>query len=116
MQMYTGGCHCGRVRYQVTMELDSVLSCNCSICSKLGLLLAFVPQSQFTLLSGESDLTEYRFNKKTISHLFCSTCGVESFAKGAMPDGTEMRAINVRCLEGVDTGMLSITPVDGKNM
>lgn len=115
--MYAGGCHCGRVRYEVNLnDLENVISCNCSICSKHGLLLTFVPRTQFTLLAGENELTDYRFNKHVIQHLFCAKCGTESFANGSMPDGTEMSAINVRCLDGVDTSTLAITPVDGKNL
>jgi hypothetical protein len=113
---YTGGCHCGKVRFEVKVSLEQVISCNCSICATSGLLLAFTPADQFTLISGADDLSDYLFNKKQIHHLFCSTCGVRSFARGAMPDGTEMRAINVRCLDDVDVSTLTLTPIDGKNM
>ena len=112
---YTGGCHCGKVRYEVTMSLDRIISCNCSICSKTGTLLAFVPADQFELLSGEGDLTDYQFNKKQIHHLFCSTCGVRSFARGKGPDGKEMRAVNVRCLDDVDISTLTPMQFDGKS-
>jgi hypothetical protein len=112
---HTGGCHCGRVRYEVEADIDVVMSCNCSMCQKRGSLLTFVPEQQFTLLSGGDDLTDYQFNKKVIHHLFCSTCGVASFARGAAPDGSEMVAINARCLDDVDLGALTIKPVDGKS-
>lgn len=115
MQTYTGGCHCGAVRYEVEADLSSVIECNCSHCSKKGFLLSFTPASNFRLLSGQEALTEYRFNKKQIAHLFCKTCGVQSFAAGAMPDGSEVRAVNVRCLEGVEPASLKITPVDGRS-
>jgi len=39
---YTGGCHCGEVRFEVTADLSSVVSCNCSICQKRGALWVFV--------------------------------------------------------------------------
>jgi hypothetical protein len=113
---YEGGCHCGAVRYEVTADLDKVIACNCSICTKRGLLLTFTPASQFTLLSGQDGLTDYLFNKKVIHHLFCATCGVESFARGIGPDGSEMIAVNVRCLDGVDVSSLKPKPFDGKNM
>lgn len=115
MQTYTGGCHCGAVRYEVEADLSSVIECNCSHCSKKGFLLSFTPASNFRLLSGQEALTEYRFNKKQIAHLFCKTCGVQSFAAGAMPDGSEVRAVNVRCLEGVEPASLKITAVDGRS-
>jgi hypothetical protein len=78
---YTGGCHCKTVRYEVETDLDKILECNCSHCEGKGLLLNFVDKEKFKLLSGKDALTDYRFNKKTIRHLFCKHCGVESFAE-----------------------------------
>ncbi len=80
---YTGGCHCGKVRYEVETALTPVLDCNCSICQKRGALWTYVEPSAFKLLSGEDNLTDYQFNKRRIHHLFCSTCGVASFARGS---------------------------------
>jgi hypothetical protein len=113
---YSGGCHCGKVRYEATTDLAQVLSCNCSICTKRGLLLTFVPQQQFKLLSGGDTLTDYQFARKTIHHLFCPDCGVQSFARGTLPDGSPMVAVNVRCLDGVDLAGLTVTPFDGKSL
>jgi len=62
MKAYTGGCHCGKVRYEVTMDLKAGMTCNCSHCIKKGFILNFVPENQFKLLSGKDNLTEYRFN------------------------------------------------------
>ena len=93
-----------------------MISCNCSICQKRGLLLAFTTPDQFTLTAGPNDLTDYRFNKKVIRHLFCPECGIESFARGTGPDGREMVAINVRCLDGVDPVTLTPTPFDGRSL
>jgi hypothetical protein len=112
---YNGSCHCGRVRFEVTTDLSRVISCNCSLCGRTGALLTFAPAEQFKLLAGEDATTDYQFNKHIIHHLFCSTCGIRSYARGQMPDGREMRAINVRCLEGVDPDALQITKVDGKS-
>jgi hypothetical protein len=39
-----------------------------------------------------------------IHHLFCSTCGIESYARGKSADGADMVAINLRCLDNVDSG------------
>ncbi len=113
---YTGGCHCGAVRYQVKMKLAGAITCNCSICSKTGSMLAFAPASQFELVSGQDALSDYQFGKKKIHHLFCKHCGIRSFARGVAPGGGEVVAVNVRCLDGVDTGGLTLKPFDGRSL
>jgi hypothetical protein len=112
---HSGGCHCGKVRYEVTIDLGApVISCNCSMCGRSGTLLSFVPASQFKLLSGEDVLTDYQFNKHVIHHLFCRVCGIKSFARGAGPKGPTV-AINTRCLDEVDVGKLNVQPFEGKS-
>ncbi len=113
---YEGSCHCGAVRYRVNANLEGAITCNCSICGRTGAVLAFAPAASFELLAGEDMLQDYQFNKKVIHHLFCRTCGVRSFGRGTMPDGKEMVAINVRCLDGVDVKSLSVAEVDGRSL
>ncbi len=112
---YEGGCHCGAVRYRVTMAIDQAIACNCSICQKTGTLLAFAPASRFTLAQGEDALTDYQWGKKRLHHLFCSRCGVRSFARGAMPAGTPMVAVNVRCLDGLEPEKVPTRHFDGRS-
>ena len=116
MQKYTGGCHCQAVQYEVEVDLAQTFTCNCSHCEMKGFILAFVPATRFTLLSGEESLTEYRFNKKKIAHLFCKVCGVQSFGRGADQAGNPTVMINARCLAGVDITTLQSGKFDGKNM
>lgn len=113
---YTGSCHCQKVRFELEVAdpLQRALSCNCSICQRKGSLLTFAPVSQFKLLSGESDLKDYQFGKKNLHHLFCSNCGVSPFSTGVDPKGVEMRAINARCIEGIELGKLKIDYFNGK--
>lgn len=114
---YQGGCHCGAVRFEATVDLGQTVTCNCSRCSKLGWIMTFAPEAQFALHSGEDKLTEYLFNRHVIHHQFCRICGIEPFARGT-PPGAEMPmvAINVRCLDGVDPTTLSPTAFDGRNV
>jgi hypothetical protein len=112
---HRGGCHCGAVRYLVEVDLSKpVTQCNCSICSRTGTLLSFLPVSRFTLEKGEDSLTDYQFGKKNIHHLFCKVCGVRSFARGQGPGGP-MVAINTRCLDDLDATTLPVQHFDGKS-
>jgi hypothetical protein len=113
---YTGGCHCGLVRYECTSDLAMVTACNCSICTKKGLHIAFVEPRSFRLDAGEASLKEYKFNRHVIAHQMCSECGVEPFARGTMPDGTPVIAVNVATFDGIDLSKVTMTPIDGKNM
>ena|SRR5579871_1185371 len=112
---HIGGCQCGNVRYEVQADIGEVMSCNCSRCGRLGSLLTFVPVSNFKLLQGDGAMTEYQFGRHRIHHLFCTTCGIQSFARGQRPDGTPMIAINVRCVDGIDPDTLTVKEIDGKS-
>jgi uncharacterized protein (DUF1330 family) len=113
MTTYEGGCHCGRVRFQVTAALEGVTECNCSICAMKGFLHWIVPRSAFVLSSGEEDLATYEFNTATAKHRFCRHCGIHSFyVPRSDPDKID---VNVRCLRGVDPARLAVSPFDGKN-
>ena len=111
MTTYEGGCHCGKVRFRVTADLDRVSECNCSMCAKKGYLHLIVTLEQFELLSGEEDLTTYEFNTRVAKHRFCRHCGIHSFyVPRSDPDKID---VNVRCLHGIDVDALQVTRFDG---
>ena len=85
---YTGGCHCGQVRFECTTDLAMVTACNCSICTKKGLHFTFLDPKSFQLRAGDENLKEYLFNKHAIHHQLCIDCGVDVFARGKKPDGS----------------------------
>ena len=113
MVTHSGGCHCGRVRFEVTAPRDlNVSECNCSICGKAGYLHLIVPADRFKLLDGSDVLKTYSFNTHTAKHLFCSVCGIKSFyVPRSHPDGF---SVNARCIDSETVGELTITPVNGR--
>jgi hypothetical protein len=114
---YEGSCHCGAVRYEVTMAPPAkAYACNCSICSRAGWLLGFTPAEAFRLLAGEGDLADYQFGRRTTHHLFCRTCGVRPFSRGADASGKQTVAVNLRCLVGVDALALPVETFDGASI
>jgi hypothetical protein len=115
VKTYTGGCHCGQVRFECTTDLAMVSACNCSICTKKGLHFTFLPPQSFQLRAGEDNLKDYLFNKRAIRHRLCIDCGVDVFACGKKPDGSEVVAVNVSCIDGIDLSTLTLTPVDGRS-
>ncbi|WP_428606810.1 GFA family protein [Sedimenticola sp.] len=111
--LYKGSCHCGRIAFEVEGELERLMDCNCSICSRKGSLLWFVPRDKLQLLTPESDLSAYQFGARSIQHHFCPVCGIHPFGEGSDPAGKRMAAVNVRCLEEVDFSSLPVDHFDG---
>jgi len=113
MITHRGGCHCGRVRFEVIApKILQVSECNYSICSKAGYLHLVVPANQFKLISGGDALTTYTFNTHTVKHLFCSTCGIKSFyVPRSHPDGF---SVNARCLDPGTVEEMNVRPSNGR--
>ncbi len=113
--LHRGSCHCGKIAYEVEGEIGEVMECNCSNCSRRGYLLWFLPKTQFRLLTPESDMRYYTFNKHHIKHYFCPNCGSAPFGMGTDGKGNPTVALNVRCLEGVNPREFKIKFVDGRS-
>lgn len=114
MTTHTGGCHCGRVRFEVDAPaIIEATECNCSICRKSGFLHLLVSLHEFRLLQGEDALLTYTFNTGVAKHRFCKRCGVKSFyVPRSHPDGI---SVNVRCLDKETVDAVNITAFDGQN-
>lgn len=114
MVIHHGGCHCGRVRFEVEAptRIEATV-CNCSICDMTGFVHLIVPQADFRLLQGDDELTTYTFNTGAAKHLFCRHCGVKSFyIPRSHPDAI---SVNVRCLDEGSVESVDSTPFDGRN-
>ena len=108
---HRGGCHCGRVRFEVDAPAHiAAIQCNCSICRMTGFLHLIVPAARFRLLQGDEFLAEYTFNTGVAKHRFCRVCGVKSFyVPRSNPDGFD---VNVHCLDPATIESVEVTPFD----
>ena len=113
MEVLEGGCHCGAVRFRVQVERFTATDCNCSMCTKKGMLHLIVAPERFELLAGGDALTTYTFNTGVAKHRFCRHCGVHSFyTPRSHPDKVD---VNIRCLDGDAWRRFAISPFDGRN-
>lgn len=114
MQTCSGGCHCGRVRYEIAIPHRIIVHrCNCSICRKAAYLHLIVPKDRFRLLNGAQDLVDYQFHTGVAHHLFCRQCGIKSYY--VPRSHPESFSVNLNCVEvppGID---VTIEDFDGSN-
>ncbi len=114
MTTHKGGCHCGRVRFEVDAPaVIAATECNCSICQMSGFLHLIVSATEFRLLTGEDDLETYTFNTGVAKHRFCRHCGIKSFyIPRSHPDGV---SVNIKCLEPSTIERVDVTTFDGRH-
>lgn len=113
--IYNGSCHCGQIAFEAEGELQKVIECNCSICSKRGTLHWPVSSENFRLLNSRSPAT-YTFNKHRVRHRFCPGCGCALYAERTEPSGKQLILVNARSLEGVDLSKVEIGHFDGRSL
>lgn len=114
MQTYEGSCHCGAVRFRVTVTVTEITTCDCSLCSMRNALMLKVSEQALTLLQGEQSLTLYQWNTRRAKHYFCKHCGIYVFhRKRAAPDHF---GVNVFCLKGFDHATVPVRATEGATM
>jgi len=114
--IHKGSCHCGRIAFDVEGDIEQVMECNCTHCSRKGYLLWFAPKEKLRLTTPESALSTYTFNKHVIQHHFCSHCGCAPLGFGKDRAGAATVVVNVRCLPDLDRSQLKIKQVDGRSL
>ncbi|CAI6229676.1 unnamed protein product [Periconia digitata] len=99
-KVYDGGCHCGKVRYKVRLDIPPssnpdylgrgtrIYKCNCTTCHKLGMFHARPgdPANDFIVLSPSSpteNLGVYNAFGGSNNWYFCRNCGAQLFGVGA---------------------------------
>ena len=116
LKTYEGGCHCGRVRFRIRADLDATVigECNCSICTKKGILHLPIAGDRLEILSGAADLATYRFGTGTAQHSFCRHCGIHAFYRPR--SDPENWSVNARCLDDYDPATMAPRRLfDGKD-
>lgn len=112
MTTYEGSCHCGAVSFTFEGEIRKAMSCNCSYCRRLGILMAFGPANALSVKAEPDAIGHYTFNKNIIDHQFCVRCGIGTHGGGDSPQG-KMAAVNLRCIPAIDLETLEIEKFNG---
>jgi hypothetical protein len=113
-QIYKGSCHCGKVQFEVDLELDHVRVCDCSLCRKRGALNYRVEEADLRIITPLEEMTLYQWHTKTAKDYFCPCCGILPFRRPRT--APELWTVNVRCLDGVDPNSIPIEQVYGSRL
>ena len=93
--MYTGGCLCGYVRFEIKGPIRNIVYCHCSQCRKAqGSAFAtngIVKVSDFDILTGVDSLAGYESSPGQTKY-FCKICGSPILSKSeSRPEQVRVR-------------------------
>lgn len=120
LSRHTGSCHCGALKFQVDVDLSQgAIRCNCTICTKLALLVAHTKPENLKLITpaSEADLGLYQFARKYSKYFFCKKCGAHCYSRYNIPEinSGDMVRVNVNCLDDVDPMTLKVGYLDARH-
>ncbi|KAJ7163951.1 Mss4-like protein [Mycena crocata] len=100
--LYHANCHCGGIAYTLqakplTLPGTRLQRCNCSMCSRAGVMWAYPAKAAVTVHT-QASLVEYSFGRKLIVHGFCGICGVPMWEQFLKPEKAHSVGLNVRAM------------------
>ncbi|OEU73929.1 MAG: hypothetical protein BA874_05045 [Desulfuromonadales bacterium C00003068] len=97
---FSGGCHCGKVIFEIDGKILNVVNCHCSICRKAngGAFSSYlvVPDEAFVVVKGQELLTCYTMTEKAEKR-FCKICGAPVFNRNKLYSGVTV--VPLGCLD-----------------
>ncbi len=79
IEIPTGSCNCGAVRFRISIIPEDVYLCHCSICRKAtgggGIAVTIVQNDKFEWVYGEEYLKTWRKPNHDWETTFCMKCG-----------------------------------------
>jgi hypothetical protein len=116
VKLHSGGCHCGAVRYEVSIDATQGGRCNCSICTKVAQLGGMVKPDAFRLVSSKECISAYVWGGKISTRHFCKLCGVHCFGSGHLAElGGDFVSVNLNTLDDVDPSEVNVINWDGRH-
>lgn len=111
--MLTAECHCGNIRLAAGEMPESLTSCNCSYCYRLGALWAYYDLKDVDIETDHGAVDEYRWGEQTITYHRCADCGCTTHYTTLDEDGSELIAINCRMAPATAIADIPVRVFDG---
>ncbi len=105
-------CHCKSVSIQLKTAPAEVTDCNCSLCRSYGVLWAYYPSGEVTVMPHPSPTDTYTWNGRHVDFHRCRRCGCVTH--WLQRDGKdERRGVNARLLPPEVLALAKVRHLDG---
>jgi hypothetical protein len=114
-----GRCLCGACTWSFEGEIPDATICNCSACSRYGVLWAYdFDEERIHVVADAGQVTAYcRSKKSPLSFNFCKTCGCLMSWRSLTPepDGRRRIAVNLRLANAAAVAAIPLLRFDGQH-
>jgi len=108
----SGSCHCGAVQLAVASAPETLTSCNCSMCRRIGGLWAYYKPADVTIAGATAT---YCWGDKSLDLHHCATCGCTTHWSPRPGTDPNRMGVNARLLAPEIIETTRIRRVDGAN-
>ena len=108
-----GKCHCEKVKFTYNDTPDFAVSCNCSICRRLGTKWIYGTAKTIQIDAPDGTTTSYVWGDREIAFHTCKTCGTTThYSTVADPENGRV-AVNLNLAELNDIKTVKLRHFDG---
>ncbi|NVK32536.1 MAG: GFA family protein [Gammaproteobacteria bacterium] len=100
-------CHCGAVALEAVGRIDTLTSCNCSICQRYGALWAYFEPEQVKV-KGSEVLSGYIWGDREIAFKHCKRCGCVTHWTSLAGQAHHLVGLNMRMADPEEIGDLAV--------
>src|SRR5262245_43588488 len=110
--MIETSCHCGAVRLKLPYRPQTLTSCNCSLCRRLGTLWAYYPAAEVEIDATEGATVAYIQGGREVAMHHCATCGCVTHWR-SLPGGDDRVGVNTRLADPAEMASVRVRHLDG---
>ncbi|ODU99221.1 MAG: aldehyde-activating protein [Rubrivivax sp. SCN 70-15] len=94
-----GACHSGAVRLRLPFPPEKAIRCNCSICRRLGAVLAYYEFGTVAIEGQPEHTAAYIQGDRTLGTFRCKTCGVPTHWEPLAPQPGARHGVSLNNFE-----------------
>lgn len=111
--MVEATCHCGNVSIELSHVPDWVISCNCSICFRIGSLWGYYVPEDVSIRFTKEPTATYSWGDEMILFHHCKNCGCLTHYTTTDKSEHQRTVINFRMVDRKITESIHVRKFDG---
>jgi len=111
--MLSATCHCGAIHVEIPRRPKQITNCNCSICRRLGTLLAYYKVRTVKVQGHPEHTDEYIQGDRTLRVVRCRICGCTTHWEPLDSERHTRLGVNIRNFDPEVIGNVRIRLLDG---